>query len=144
MTDAHQYIHGKKFAVYGDPDYLLGYVSFLLEMGAKPYHILCSKGTKKLEKEIQALLDASMYGKDAKIYINKDLWHLRSLVMTDPVDAMIGDTHGKFAARDAKIPVPVRLPDLRPGQPPSLSADRLPGGDKHGLHHLQQVHRHHG
>ncbi len=105
MTDAHQYIHGKKFAVYGDPDYLLGYVSFLLEMGAKPHHILCSKGTKKLEKEIQALLDASMYGKDAKIYINKDLWHLRSLVMTDPVDAMIGDTHGKFAARDAKIPL---------------------------------------
>jgi nitrogenase molybdenum-iron protein beta chain len=105
MTDAHQYIHGKKFAVYGDPDYLLGYVSFLLEMGARPHHILCSKGTKKLEKEIQALLDASMYGKDAKIYINKDLWHLRSLVMTDPVDAMIGDTHGKFAARDAKIPL---------------------------------------
>ena len=37
MTDAHQYIHGKKFAVYGDPDYLLGYVSFLLEMGATPH-----------------------------------------------------------------------------------------------------------
>ncbi len=105
MTDAHQYIHGKKFAVYGDPDYLLGYVSFLLEMGAVPYHILCSKGTKKLEKELQALLDGSMYGKEGKIYINKDLWHLRSLVMTDPVDAMIGDTHGKFAARDAKIPL---------------------------------------
>jgi nitrogenase molybdenum-iron protein beta chain len=105
MTDAHQYIHGKKFAVYGDPDYLLGYVSFLLEMGAVPYHILCSKGTKKLQKELQALLDASPYGKQGKIYINKDLWHLRSLLMTDPVDAMIGDTHGKFAARDANIPL---------------------------------------
>jgi nitrogenase molybdenum-iron protein beta chain len=105
MTDAHQYMHGKKFAVYGDPDYLLGYVSFLLEMGAVPYHILCSKGTKKLEKEIQALLDTSMYGKEGKIYINKDLWHLRSLIMTDPVDAIIGDTHGKFAARDANIPL---------------------------------------
>ncbi|HYS42705.1 MAG TPA: nitrogenase molybdenum-iron protein subunit beta [Geobacteraceae bacterium] len=105
MTDAHQYIHGKKFAVYGDPDYLLGYVSFLLEMGAVPYHILCSKGTKKLEKEIQALLDTSMYGKEGKIYMNKDLWHLRSLIMTDPVDAMIGETHGKFAARDANIPL---------------------------------------
>jgi nitrogenase molybdenum-iron protein beta chain len=105
MTDAHQYMHGKKFALYGDPDYLLGYVSFLLEMGAKPYHILCSKGSKKLEKEIQALLDASPYGKDGKIYMNKDLWHLRSLVMTDPVDAIIGDTHGKFIARDAKIPL---------------------------------------
>jgi nitrogenase molybdenum-iron protein beta chain len=105
ITDAHQYIHGKKFALFGDPDYLLGYVSFLLEMGAVPYHILCSKGTKKLEKEIQALLDGSPYGAKGKIYINKDLWHLRSLVMTDPVDAMIGDTHGKFAARDAKIPL---------------------------------------
>ncbi len=105
MTDAHQYIHGKKFALYGDPDYLLGYVSFLLEMGAKPYHILCSKGSKKLEKEIQALLDTSPYGRDGRIYINKDLWHLRSLVMTDPVDGIIGDTHAKFIARDAGIPL---------------------------------------
>ena len=105
MTDSHQYLHGRKFAVYGDPDYLLGYVSFLLEMGAVPYHILCSKGNKKIEKELQALLDASLYGKGCKIYINKDLWHLRSLVMTDPVDAIIGDTHGKFAARDAKVPL---------------------------------------
>ena len=105
ITDAHQYMHGKKFALYGDPDYLLGYVSFLLEMGAIPYHILCSKGTKKLEKEIQALLDASLDGKGCTIYMNKDLWHLRSLVVTDPVDGIIGDTHGKFAARDAGIPL---------------------------------------
>lgn len=105
MTDAQQYMHGKKFAVYGDPDQLLGYVSFLLEMGAVPYHVLCSRGSKKLEKELQALLDASPYGKAGKVWMNRDLWHLRSLVMTDPVDAVIGDTHGKFLARDAKIPL---------------------------------------
>ncbi len=105
MTDSHQYMHGKKFAVYGDPDYLIGYVSFLLEMGAVPQHILCSKGTKKIEKELQGLLDASPYGAGCKIYMNKDLWHLRSLVMTEPVEAIIGDTHGKFAARDAGIPL---------------------------------------
>ncbi|MDD5761509.1 MAG: nitrogenase molybdenum-iron protein subunit beta [bacterium] len=105
MTDSHQYIHGKKFALYGDPDYLPGYISFLLEMGGKPHHILCSKGSKKLEKEIQALMDASPYGKGGRIYMNKDLWHLRSLVMTDRVDAVIGDTHGKFLARDAGIPL---------------------------------------
>jgi nitrogenase molybdenum-iron protein beta chain len=105
MTDAQQYMHGKKFAVYGDPDLLLGYISFLLEMGATPYHILCSKGSKKLEKDIQALLDTSPFGKAGKIYMNKDLWHMRSLLMTDPVDAIIGDTHAKFNARDAKIPL---------------------------------------
>jgi nitrogenase molybdenum-iron protein beta chain len=105
MTDCHPYMHGKRFAVYGDPDLLLGLVSFLLEMGATPWHVLCSKGSKKLEKELQAVLDASPYGAGAKIYMNRDLWHLRSLLVTDPVDALIGDTHGKFAARDAKIPL---------------------------------------
>jgi len=105
MTDAHQYIHGKKFALYGDPDQLMGYISFLLEMGAIPYHILCSKGTKKVAKEIQALLDTSPFGAKAQIYMGKDLWHLRSLLMTDPVDGLIGDTHGKFIARDANIPL---------------------------------------
>ncbi len=105
MTDAHQYLHGKKFAVAGDPDYLLGIVSFLLEMGAIPYHILCSRTTKKFEKEMKALLETSPFGAQGKIYINKDLWHMRSLLVTDPVDGIIGDTHAKWAARDAKIPL---------------------------------------
>jgi nitrogenase molybdenum-iron protein beta chain len=105
MTDAQQYMHGKRFAVYGDPDMLPGYVSFLLEMGAVPAHVLCSKGSKKLDRELQGLLEASPFGKGCKTYMNKDLWHMRSLLKTEPVDAMIGDTHGKFAARDAKIPL---------------------------------------
>ena len=105
MTDAHQYLHNKKFAIYGDPDWLLGIVSFLLEMGARPYHILCSRSTKKFRKEMQALLDTSPYGADCNIWINKDLWHLRSLVATDPVDALIGDAHGKFITRDLGVPL---------------------------------------
>ena len=105
IADSSAHIHGKKFALYGDPDQLIGYVSFLLEMGAVPYHILCSKGSKKVEKELQALLDSSPFGAKGKIYMGKDLWHMRSLLMTDPVDAIIGDTHGKFIARDAKIPL---------------------------------------
>jgi nitrogenase molybdenum-iron protein beta chain len=105
MTDAHQYIHGKKFAVAGDPDYLLGIVSFLLEMGAVPYHILCSRSNKKFEKEMNALLETSpLYGSQGTMYVNRDLWHMRSLCMTDPVDGIIGDTHCKWVARDAKIP----------------------------------------
>ncbi|ABA89340.1 nitrogenase molybdenum-iron protein, beta chain [Syntrophotalea carbinolica DSM 2380] len=104
MTDAHQYLHNKKFAIWGDPDFLAGMISFLLEMGAKPYHVICSRGNKKVAKYLQALLDESVYGEGCKLWMNKDLWHLRSLVMTDPVDGLIGSTHGKFIARDANIP----------------------------------------
>jgi nitrogenase molybdenum-iron protein beta chain len=105
MTDAHQYLHNKKFAVYGDPDWLLGMVSFLLEMGARPYHILCSRASKKFGKEVQALLDTSPYGAGSNIWVNRDLWHLRSIVATDPVDALIGDCHGKTISRDIGIPL---------------------------------------
>ena len=105
MTDAHQYLHGRKFAVAGDPDYLIGIVSFLLEMGAIPHHVLCSRATKKFKKEMDALLETSPFGAGCTTYINKDLWHMRSLLVTDPVDGIIGDTHAKWAARDAKIPL---------------------------------------
>ncbi|PLX82725.1 MAG: nitrogenase molybdenum-iron protein subunit beta [Desulfuromonas sp.] len=105
MTDAHQYLHGRKFAVAGDPDYLLGIVSFLLEMGAIPHHVLCSRATKKFKKEMDALLESSPFGEGCTCYINKDLWHMRSLLVTDPVDGIIGDTHAKWAARDAGIPL---------------------------------------
>ncbi len=105
MTDAHQYMHNKKFALYGDPDYLLAISAFLLEMGARPYHVLCSRATKKFKKEMQALLDSSPYGKGCNIWINKDLWHLRSILFDDPADMLLGDTHGKFCARDTGIPL---------------------------------------
>ncbi len=105
ITDAHQYLHGKRFAAFGDPDMLLGIVSFLLDMGAIPAHILSTTGKKKFGKEMQALLDSSPFGKDCEVYPGNDLWHLRSLLVTEPVDMLLGSSHGKYAARDAKIPL---------------------------------------
>jgi nitrogenase molybdenum-iron protein beta chain len=103
--DAHQYIHGKRFALYGDPDLVVGLVGFLLEMGGVPVHIVCSNGNEAFRKEVEALLAGSPLGTQGKIYTGKDLWHLRSLLLTDPVDMLIGDTHGKQIARDANVPL---------------------------------------
>lgn len=105
MTDAHPYIHGKKFALFGDPDLLIGLVTFLLEMGGMPVHIVCTNSTPTFKKAMEALLESSPYAKEATLYAGKDLWHLRSLLVTDPVDMLIGDSHGKWAARDANIPL---------------------------------------
>ncbi|MBI5328356.1 MAG: nitrogenase molybdenum-iron protein subunit beta [Deltaproteobacteria bacterium] len=104
-TDAHQYLHGKRFAVFGDPDNVYAIVNFLLEMGGEPVHILTATGTKQFEDEMKSLLSGSACGNEAQVYIGKDLWHLRSLLMTNPVDMLIGDSHGKWIARDAGIPL---------------------------------------
>ncbi|MDA8228758.1 MAG: nitrogenase molybdenum-iron protein subunit beta [Desulfitobacterium hafniense] len=103
--DAHPYFHGKKFALFGDPDILLGVTSFLLEMGGIPVHIVSTNGSTAFQKEMEQVLNSSPYGEKASVYIGKDLWHLRSLLLTDPVDMLIGDSHGKYAARDAGIPL---------------------------------------
>lgn len=104
-TDAHPYLHGKRFALFGDPDLLYGLTSFLLEMGGVPVHIISTNGSPSFAKEIEELLSSSPYGQEASVHLGKDLWHLHSLLLTEPVDMLIGDSHGKFAARDAGIPL---------------------------------------
>ncbi|MEM7727098.1 MAG: nitrogenase molybdenum-iron protein subunit beta [Cyanobacteria bacterium P01_A01_bin.45] len=79
MTDSHAWLHGKRFAIYGDPDLVYGVTSFLLELGAEPVHILVHNSNKVFEADMQSLLDSSEYGKGATIWPGKDLWHMRSL-----------------------------------------------------------------
>ncbi len=100
MTDSHAWLHGKKFALYGDADYVLGMVKFLLELGAEPTDILCNQANKRWKKEVEALLASSPYGKLGVVHTGADLWHFRSLMFTNKPDFMIGNSYGKFIQRD--------------------------------------------
>lgn len=100
MTDSHAWLHGKKYALWGDPDYVMGMTKFLLELGCEPTHILANNGNKRWKKAMDAILAESPYGKDCEVHIGKDLWHMRSLVFTNKPDFMIGNSYGKFIQRD--------------------------------------------
>ncbi|HQT43474.1 MAG TPA: nitrogenase molybdenum-iron protein subunit beta [Halothiobacillus sp.] len=105
IADSSAHLHGKKFALYGDPDLCLGLTSFLLELGAEPVHVLATNGNKHWATQVQALFDASPFGKDCHVYAGKDLWHMRSLLFTEPVDFLIGNTYGKYLERDTGTPL---------------------------------------
>jgi nitrogenase molybdenum-iron protein beta chain len=106
MQDSYPYMHGKKFAIWGDPDFLLGLVSFLVEMGSIPTHIVCHNAPRKGWKEdMEAILAKSNRADECNIWPGKDLWALRSLLFTEPVDFMIGNVYGKELYRDTKIPL---------------------------------------
>ncbi len=105
MADSQAHLHGKRYALYGDPDQLIGYTQFLLELGAEPAHILSTNGAKEWEIRVKALLDSSPYGAGCKVYPKRDLWHLRSLLFTEPVDFLIGNTYGKYLERDCNVPL---------------------------------------
>ena len=105
IADSNAHIHGKSFAIYGDPDLCLGLVAFLMELGAEPTHILATNGGKDWAAKVQALLDSSPFGSKGKVYPGKDLWHMRSLLFTEPVDFLIGNTYGKYLERDTRTPL---------------------------------------
>lgn len=105
MIDSHPYVHGKRFALVGDPDMLMGLVSFLMEMGGIPVHIVCTMGDKKFAEDMNALLSESPFGAEAKVYAGKDMWHLRSLLFAEPVDLLIGNSYAKFLWRDTETPL---------------------------------------
>jgi nitrogenase molybdenum-iron protein beta chain len=105
IADSNAHIHGKKFAIYGDPDLCYGLTAFLMELGAEPVHILATNGFKAWEAKMNELLASSPFGKGGKVYPAKDLWHMRSLLFTEPVDFLIGNTYGKFLERDTGTPL---------------------------------------
>jgi nitrogenase molybdenum-iron protein beta chain len=108
IADSQAYVHGKKYAVYGDPDFCLGMTQFLLELGAEPTHVLATNGDENWAAKVQALFDASPFGKGCQVWPKRDLWHLRSLLFTEPVDFLIGNSHGKYLERDCSVPL-IRL-----------------------------------
>lgn len=105
LTDSHAWVHGKRAAIYGDPDLVMGMLQFLLEIGVEPVHVLVSNSNKEFEAEAEALLAASPNGQQATIWGGKDLWHMRSLLFTEPVDFLVGNSYGKYLWRDTKIPL---------------------------------------
>jgi nitrogenase molybdenum-iron protein beta chain len=100
MTDSHSWLHGKRIALWGDADFVLGMVKFLLELGAEPTDILCHHANKRWKKEVEKLLASSPYGKNGVVHTGHDLWHFRSLMFTNKPDFMIGNSYGKFIQRD--------------------------------------------
>jgi nitrogenase molybdenum-iron protein beta chain len=105
MTDSQAWIHGKRVALYGDPDLVMGLLSFLLELGAEPVHIVVTNSNPEFEAEAKALLASSPYGQGATVWGGKDLWHMRSLMFTEPVDLLIGNSYGKYLWRDTHTPL---------------------------------------
>ncbi len=108
VADSQAWLHGKKFALFGDPDFVWSMAAFLLELGCEPTHCLSTNAGKAWEEEMAALFATSPFGKDCKAYAGNDLWHMRSLLFTEPVDFLIGSSYGKYLEKDTGTPL-IRL-----------------------------------
>ena len=103
VCDSHQYVYGKKVAIYGDPDTVLGLTKFVLELGMIPKYVITGTPGIAFEKTAKALFEEfGVEGCVAKAA--SDLFELHQWIKNEGVDLLIGGTHGKYIARAEDIP----------------------------------------
>ncbi len=104
MIDIHPYTYGKKVAIYGDPDTVLGIAAFALELGMIPKYMITGTPGGAFERLGKELLNRYAM-EDCVVKVESDLFELHQWMKNDPVDLMIGGTHGKAVARAEGIPL---------------------------------------
>ncbi|TLU82961.1 MAG: nitrogenase molybdenum-iron protein subunit beta [Chlorobium sp.] len=103
IADMEQYFHGKKVALFGDPDQLIPLVEFLLDLNMKPVHIVSGTPGQRFEKRMKEVLERAPYA-NFKNGLSADMFLLHQWIKNEPVDLLIGNTYGKYIARDEDIP----------------------------------------
>ncbi len=104
ILDSHSYYYGKKVGIYGDPDIVISTTELLLSLGMIPKYVFTGTPGKTFEKQINAMLEKADV-KDAVVKSSADLFELHQLIKNEPVDLLMGNSHGKYIARAEDIPL---------------------------------------
>jgi len=103
LLDSAQYTTGKKVAIFGDPDVVIGLTSLALEMGMIPRYVITGTPKEEFVNRIEALF--SQYGTTGcTVKANADLFELHQWIKNERVDLLLGSTYGKQIARAEDIP----------------------------------------
>jgi nitrogenase molybdenum-iron protein beta chain len=103
ISDMHQYFYHKKVAIYGDPDQLIAMTEFLVSIDMCPIHIITGTPGKKFERRIKEITKGMPYKVNVKAA--GDMFLLHQWIKNEPVDLLIGNTYGKYIARDEDVPL---------------------------------------
>ncbi|HWR03387.1 MAG TPA: nitrogenase molybdenum-iron protein subunit beta [Humidesulfovibrio sp.] len=102
ISDTHQYYYKKKVALFGDPDQLISMVEFLVSIDMCPVHVVTGTPGNKFEKRIKELTAHLPY--EVNVKASGDMFTLHQWIKNEPVDLLIGNSYGKYIARDEDIP----------------------------------------
>ena len=104
ITDMHQYFYGKRVALWGDPDQLVSLVEFLTDLDMHPTYIVTGTPGKRFEQRVEKALAGRVPEAKVRQGAGADMLLMHQWIKQDPVDLLIGNTYGKYIARDENIP----------------------------------------
>jgi nitrogenase molybdenum-iron protein beta chain len=105
ITDMHQYFYRKRVALWGDPDQLVSLVEFLADLDMRPVYVVTGTPGKAFEKRIETALAGRVPEAKVRQGAAADMFLMHQWIKQEPVDLLIGNTYGKYIARDENIPL---------------------------------------
>ena len=104
VADMHQYFYRKRVALFGDPDQLVSLAEFLVTLDMRPVYIVTGTPGKRFEARIREALGDSVPEAQIRQGAQADMFLLHQMIKREGVDLLIGNTYGKYIARDEDIP----------------------------------------
>ena len=104
VADMHQYFYRKRVALFGDPDQLVSLAEFLVTMDMRPVYIVTGTPGKRFEARIREAIGDSVPEAQVRQGPQADMFLLHQWIKKEGVDLLIGNTYGKYIARDEDIP----------------------------------------
>ncbi len=105
MTDMHQYLHGRTVALWGDPDQLVSLTQMLMSVDMKPRYVVTGTPGKKFLKRMAEVMGDQVRDCEIRQGAGADMFLMHQWIKNEPVDLLIGNTYGKYIARDEDIPL---------------------------------------
>ena len=90
--------------MWGDPDQLVSLAEFLADLDMRPVYIVTGTPGKQFEKRIEAALAGRVPEAKFRQGPGADMFLMHQWIKNEPVDLLIGNTYGKYIARDEDIP----------------------------------------
>ena len=104
LTDNEQYFYNKRVALFGDPDQLVPLCEFLVDIGMRPVYVVTGTPGKYFDDRMAEVLKSVPEAK-YKQGAQADMFLMHQWIKNEPVDLLIGNTWGKYIARDENIPL---------------------------------------
>jgi len=107
---SHMFLAGKKVAIYGNPDLVIGLAEFCIDLEMEPVLLLLGddNGGYATDPRIKALKEGVNF--DMEIVTSADFWELENRIKNQglKLDLILGHSKGRYVAIDNNIPM-VRL-----------------------------------
>ncbi len=104
ITDMNQYLYGKRVALWGDPDHLVPMIEFLLDLDMRPVYVVSGTPGKRFDQRVRELAEERIPEIKVKNGPQADMFLMHQWIKEESVDLLLGNTYGKYIARDEDIP----------------------------------------